>query len=299
MNMFQLNPAVAGVLRYDPLVINARQQGLKWEKSPGSQSVSYQSKFFKEKAYFNNKGFLNRGPNAFGKVGIGAGIFNYSYGAVSEIGFHIDYSYHVFIGNGRLSFGLAPVYLQFRANFQDDSFIFDENPDDVWLPQGNDPISVSFVDFNAGVHYYSETVTLGFSGLQLFNSSIHLTGQYGFPKTEYPILNPDLTRSLYAYGGYLFKISRTFQLEPLLMLKYNASDISKFRFDITTTAYLLNDFQAGVSYKWKDGIAAFIGIRLSKVQVRYLYELPLSGKTPRGFSSHMVQLGFNLWQKIK
>jgi len=299
MNFFQVNPAIAGVIRYDPLVINARQQGLKWEKSPGSQSVTYQSKLFKEKSYFTNRGFLNRGKNAFGKVGFGLGLFNYSYGTISQTGFHLDYAYHVYVGNGRLSFGLSPVFMLFRANFSDNSFVFDENPDDIWLPQGNDPISVSFIDFNAGVHYYSETVTLGFSCIQMFNSSIHLKGKYGFPSTEKPILNPDLSRSLYGYGGYIFNINRNFQVEPLVMLKYNANNINKFRFDVTTTAYILNDFQTGISYRWKEGVAAFIAIRLSKLQIRYLFELPLSGKIPPGFTSHMVQVGFNLGQKIQ
>jgi type IX secretion system PorP/SprF family membrane protein len=299
LNMFQLNPAAAGVIRYDPLVVNARQSGLKWELSPGSRSVTYQGKLFKEKAYFNNRGFLNRGENAFGKVGIGIGLFNYSYGSVSLTGFHVDYAYHVFMGNGRLSFGLAPVFLQFRANFSPNSFIFDENPDDVWLPSGSDPISVSFIDFNAGVHYYSETITAGFSCLQMFNSTIHLKGQYGFPNTEKPLENPDLSRSLYAYGAYRFTFNKEFQVEPMVMLKYNANQISPFRFDLTATAYLFNDFQTGISYKWNDGVAAFAGIRLNKIKVLYQFELPLSGKTPRGFTSHMIQVGYNFGQKIK
>jgi type IX secretion system PorP/SprF family membrane protein len=299
MNFFQVNPAVAGVSRYDPLVINARQQGLKWDKAPASQSVSWQGKLFKEKAYFTNRGFLNRGKNAFGKVGVGLGLFNYTYGSISQTGFHLDYSYHVFVGDGRVSFGLAPVFMQFRANFTDDSFHFDENPDDIWLPEGNDPISLSFVDFNAGVHYYSETLTLGLSCLQMFGSSIHLKGSYGFPSTQDPIINPDLSRSIYGYGGYMIKINRSFQVEPLVMLKYNSNTINKLRVDLTTTAYFMNDFHAGLSYRILDGVAAFTGVRMGLFQVRYLFELPLSGKTPRGFAAHMIQVGFNIGQKIQ
>jgi type IX secretion system PorP/SprF family membrane protein len=299
MNMFQLNPAIAGVNRYDPLIINARQQGMKWDKFPGSQSVTYHTKLFKEKDYFNYRGFLNRGKNAFGKVGFGGGLFNYAYGTVSQTGFHLDYSYHVFMGDGRLSFGLSTVFQQFRANFSGDSFIFDENPDDVWLPEGNDPISVSFIDFNAGVHYYSETLTLGFSCVQMFNSSIHLKGDYGFPTTENPVMNPDLSRSLYGYGGYRFNISRSFQVEPLVMLKYNANSINAFGADINATAYILENFQTGLSYRFNEGVAAFVAVRLSKLQVKYLFELPVSKYPPLGFTSHMIQLGFNLGQRIQ
>jgi hypothetical protein len=57
--------------------------------------------------------------------------------------------------------------------------------------------------------------------------------------------------------------------------------------------------QAGVSYQWTDGVAAFVGIRLDKLQVRYQFGYPLSGKTPRSFTSHMIQAGFSFGQKIK
>jgi hypothetical protein len=133
----------------------------------------------------------------------------------------------------------------------------------------------------------------------MFNSSIQLKGAYGFPSSEEPVLNPDLSRSAYGYGSYLFTINRSFRVEPQVMLKYNANKIHPFRFDLTTTAYLFDQFETGVSYRFGDGIAAFCAIRLNLVQVKYLFELPLSGHSPLGFTSHMIQLGFNLGQKIQ
>jgi len=299
LNFFQVNPAVAGVTRYDPLVFNARQQGLKWDHAPGSQSVTFQSKLFKEKSYFNQKGFLNRGKNAFGKVGLGGGFFNYSYGSVSQTGFHLDYSYHVYLANGRLSFGLSPVFMQFKANFNDDTFTFDENPDDLWQPQGNDPIRVSILDFNAGVHYYSDQLTLGFSCLQMFSSSIHLSGEYGFPTTQTKITNPDLTRSMYGYGAYLFTINRLFKIEPMLMLRYNENAVDPVKLSTTATGYIMDNLETGVSYQWSDELSVFAGVRMDQFAVRYLFEMPLSGKTPRGFNAHMIQISFVIGQKIK
>lgn len=299
LNFFQVNPAVAGVSRYEPLVFNARQQGLKWDHAPASQSVTFQSKLFKEKDYFNKQGFLNRGKNAFGKVGIGAGLFNYSYGSVSQTGFHLDYSYHIYVGNGRLSFGLSPVFMQFKANLSDDSFTFDENPDDLWQPQGNDPVSMSILDFNAGVHYYSDHLTLGFSCLQLFSSSISLKGEYGFPTTQTTITNPDLTRSIYGYGAYLFNINRSFKVEPMLMLRYNENAVNKLKLDMTATAYILDHLETGVSCQWNDEVSVFAGVHVSQFSVRYLFEMPLSGKTPRGFNAHMIQIAFVTGQRIK
>jgi len=296
MNFFQLNPATAGVVTLDPLVVNVRQPMFRWGdyRLPNSQSITFQSKLVKEKTYFNPRGFLNRGRNAFGKVGFGAGMFNYSYGNINQWGIHLDYAYHIFLGEGRMSFGLAPVLIFFRANFPDGSLIFHDNPDDI-LDQMEDPFKRSFLDFNAGIHYYSTTLTAGFSCLQLLNSRIHINGEYGFPgsvNSGDPI-NPDLSRTFYGYGGYAFTLNRNLRIEPFLMLKYNQNQTSRFRADLSASVYLFDSFQGGLTYKLLEGGAAFFGIRYNQFQLRYQFDFPLNGITPASFMAHMIQIGFD------
>ena len=306
MNFFQMNPAIAGVGSYEPLIINSKLAGNKWDngKLPGSYSATYQSKLFKEKSYFTKSGFLNRGKNAFGKVGIGIGLYKYSYGNVAQTGFHLDYSYHIFLAGGRLCFGLSPVFILFEANRADNSLYFpDINPDKFIMSVTLTPINVSIIDFNAGVHFYSETISAGFSCLQMTNSWIKI-GDYSPLSSEKTMLNPNLARSMYGYFGYRFNINRSFQIEPLLMIKYygnqyDRNSSNKLKFDINASAYLFKDFHIGISYKYKETSAIFCGVRLSNFQVRYLYEMPLSGKSPILFTSHMIQVGFNLGQKIQ
>lgn len=296
MNFFQVNPATAGVITLDPLVINARQSGLKWRgyNPPNSESITFQGKLFKEKSYFNQKGFLNRGQNAFGKIGLGMGFFNYSYGSIRETGVHLDYAYHIFVGDGRLSFGLAPVFIMFRANFPDGSLDFNENPDDVWN-SGLDPIKLYFLDFNAGVHYYSENLTAGFSCIQIFNSSLSFKGEYGFPNTEGSILNPDLSRTFYGYSGYAFDVygNGKLRIEPFMMLKYNDQAINRFRIDLTTSVYLNQNFQSGLTYKLNEGGAVFFGLRWNNFRIKYQFEFPINNTRPVSFTAHVLQVGFD------
>jgi type IX secretion system PorP/SprF family membrane protein len=292
MNFFQVNPATAGVTNLDPLVINSMVSGLRWEKYPTTQSITFQGKLFKEKSYYNNRGFLNRGKNSFGKLGLGIGLFTYSYGAIRQTGVHMDYAYHVFFGKGRLSFGLAPVLIIFSANIPNNSLIFNENPDDVWI-NDSDPIKLSFLDFNIGVHYYSSNLIAGFSCLQLLNSSIYFKGEYGLPTQESPILNPDLTRSLYAYSGYGFELDRNLRLEPLLLVKFNPNAMVKFRLDISTSLYLFENFQTGIVYRMKEGGGAFFSIKFGQFQIKYQFGFPINSVRPISFTQNTIQLGFN------
>ncbi len=297
MNFFQVNPATAGVISLDAFVVNSWQSGMKWEKFPRSQSVTFQGKLFKEKARFNKKAYLNRGKNVFGKVGVGLGLFNYSYGSIRQSGFHLDYSYHIFLGDGRLSFGLAPVFMMFDANFPANSLTFNYtgNQDDVWDPSAENQISLSFLDFNAGVHYYSETLTAGFSCIQLLNSSVAFKSKYGFPNFENPIQNPDMTRSFYAYSGYSFDLNRggNLRVEPFVMVRYNDNATRKLRLDLSTSVHLFKNYQAGITYKLLEGGSVFLGVRYNNIRIKYQFGFPLYSLQPFSFSSHMLQIGFD------
>lgn len=288
-NLLLLNPAIAGTGQFGTLTVNSRQQWVGWDGAPSSQSVTYHTKWAKSKTRFNPVGFVNKGKNSYSNVGIGAGFFHDSYGVFHLTGLHLDYSYHLYLSNGRLSFGLAPVLFQIRT-----SSIILADPNDPYL---NNPNKSYFMDFNAGAHFFNKNVYAGFSLIQLFNSSVKF-GNYGFPGNEKPSLNPDLARSAYAYGGYYFILNRSMNLkiEPMAVLKLNAQN--GFRFDLSTAVHLRDIFKAGLSYRWKEGLAIFTGIRLDNLSFRYQFEIPVSATVPNRFTSHMVQLAVNIGQPI-
>ncbi len=288
-NLFLLNPAVAGTGRYAQLSVQSRQQWVGWDGAPASQSVTFQSRVARSKNRFTPFGFVNKGRNTYSNVGAGGGFFHESYGVFGITGFHLDYSYNMFIGDGRLSFGLSPSFFQVGT-----TSIIMTDPNDPYL---SNPNKSYFVDFNAGMHYFTKEGYAGFSLVQLANSSVQF-GNYGYPGLEEPSLNPDLARSMYAYGGYFFTLSRELNLkvEPMGLIMLNGS--GGFRFDVSTTVHLRDMFNAGVQYRYNRGISIFAGARLDNLSIRYLFEIPVSADIPGRFTSHTIQLSMNLGQPL-
>ncbi len=289
-NMFLLNPAIAGTGRYGNLSLISRQQWLGWEGAPASQSVTYQSKWSKSRDRFNPLGFINKGQNIYSNVGLGGGFFHESHGVFQTTGIHLDYSYHLYSRKGRLSFGLSPSVFQIGS-----STIILADPNDPYL---QNPVKSYFVDFNAGMHYFTKLGYAGLSLVQLMNSAIKF-GNYGFPEIGDPSRNPDLARSAYAYAGYFFEINRSLKLkiEPMVLVKLNA--INGMRFDVSSTVHLLDKFNAGISYAYKRGLSVFAGVQLDNLSFRYLFEMPVSTDLPARYTSHMIQLSINIGQPIE
>ena len=288
-NLFLLNPALAGTLQYGTLSVNSRQQWAGWDGAPASQSVTYHTKWARSDARFTPWGFVNKGKNKFSNVGVGGGFFHDSYGVFHLTGIHLDYSYHLFLNQGRLSFGLSTSAFQIGT-----SSVVLPDPNDPYL---ENPNKSYFVDFNAGIHYFNKQGYAGFSLVQLANSSVKF-GNYGYPGNEKPSLNPDLARSVYAYGGYFFTLSQSLNLkiEPMALVKINAT--SGFRFDLSTTVHLSDMFHAGVSYRSKEGISLFTGVKLDNISLRYLFDIPVFTDVTGKFTSHTIQLALNIGQPI-
>ncbi len=293
INKFQMNPAIAGTERYSPVTISTRQQWVGFTKPPTTQAISFHTRIRAKNIRFTPKGFVNKGDRSFGNIGVGGGAFNYNYGAIAHTGIHLDYAYHVFIGNGKLGFGLAPVLYQFRLNKT--GFI---------LPDGNntDPLisgaineSILFFDANVGMHYYDDTNYAGLSIIQLFQSGVQF-GNFSFISEDHMSQNPDLARTIYTYYGKHLKLTGDITLEPSVYLKYNSRNGA--RFDVNTLAYFMETISTGVSFRYQEGLGILAGVRLDNLEFRYMFELPITSDMPNNFSTHQIMLRFVVGQPI-
>lgn len=293
INPFQTNPAIAGSERYMPLRISTRQQWIGINNGPGTQSVSLHKRFRAKNIRFTPTGFINKGKNSFGKVGVGGSVFNYAYGPIKHTGLSVAYAYHVFMGRGRLAFGLSPVLFQYSINKTGltlpDGDVYDPAIDDHPLE------SLIFLDAGAGMHYYDEQMYAGLSVIQLFNSGV-MFGELSFNSEDDMSENPDLARSFYTYAGGFIDFSRDLRLEPAVWLKYNAQ--SGPGFDIHAIFHLQDIFQAGLLYRFRQGAGLVAGVRLDNLQFRYLFELPVTADLPAKFTTHQIMINFNLGEPI-
>ena len=292
-NMFQMNPAIAGTERYMPLTLTTRQQWVGFSKAPTTKAISIHSRIRAKNIRFTPRGFVNKGAHSFGNVGVGGGAFDYSYGAISHTGIHLDYAYHIFIGDGRMAFGLAPVLYQFSLNKS--GFIMPDG--DVYDPliDGDVNESIIFLDANVGMHYYDETSYAGLSIVQMLQSGVQF-GSFSFIPEDHMNQNPDLARSIFTYYGKSFKLSPDFLLEPSVYLKYNRR--YGVRFDVNALIHIMNTVSTGLTYRFREGMGLMAGVRLDNVEFRYIFEAPLTSDIPNRFTTHQVMVRFYLGQPI-
>ncbi len=292
LNPFQTNPAIAGSQRYMPLTISTRQQWIGMSKAPSTQSISIHRRIRAKGIRFTPGGFINKGKNSFGRIGVGGSVFNYSYGAISHTGISLTYAYHIFVGKGRLAFGLAPSFFQYTLNKT--GFILPDGSNiDPAIETPNE--ALYFFDANAGMHYYSEKNYAGLSFIQILNSSVQL-GDLSFISEDQMSQNSDLARTMYAYYGQYINFTKDFMFEPSVWLKYNAQ--SGMGFDVNAIFHLQDAFQAGLTYRYQEHIGLIMGIKLDNLQIRYLFEAPISSKVPNRFTSHQIMIRFNLGEPI-
>ena len=288
-NPFSVNPALAGTSRYSPLYLSYRQDWLGIAGSPKFQSITYHQSILEKRQRFNPRGFLNRGDNSFGKVGLGGGVFNVSAGAVNQIGLHMDYAYHVYLDQGRLSFGLAPMYHQFIINKSKLIPPDGSTPDPVLDNSAREVIH--FLDVNAGVHFFGEHLTTGMSVVQLFNSGAWF-GDLSFDTMEDTFKNYWLNRSIYAYGSYRISLGDDVVLEPGIFGRYAAS--TGFGFQGNLMIILMRDYQMGILYRYREAVGFYAGIRVGPVIFRYQFESPVGSAIPGRFVTNQVGAGYLL-----
>ena len=293
INHFQMNPAVAGTQRYAPLTVNTRQQWVGFTKAPTTQAISFHSRIRDKNTRFTPRGFVNKGVNSFGNIGVGGGAFNYSYGAIAHTGIHLDYAYHIFIGQGRMAFGVAPVIYQFRLNKTGFTLPDGDNMDP--LISGDINESMIFLDANVGTHYYDETNYAGLSIIQLLQSGVQF-GNFSFISEDHMSANPDLARSVYAYYGKHLMINRDIELEPSVYLKYNSRN--GVRFHVNTLVHMLKSFSAGLTFRYQECMGILAGAKLDNWEVRYMFEAPISSDMPNNFTTHQIMLRFRVGQPI-
>lgn len=289
MNPFLTNPAFAGSTAKRPLNITARQQWLGIKGAPSWQSATWHTDLNAKKQHFNPRGFVNKGDNSFGNIGVGAGLFNVKYGAISHTGVHVDYAYHVYLANGRLSFGLAPQYHQYVVNKA--GFIHPDGSVPDPLIDGDRKEVIHFIDVNAGIHYVSDKFFAGFSAVQLLNSIVSF-GDLSFTSSGALNENPYLSQSLYLYGGLTPIMNKAFSLEPSALLKYNGQ--SGFGFQINLMAAFNQNLQAGLLYRFKESAGFFAGVRIGDLVFRYQFEAPFGTAVLTRFTTNQVMVGYLL-----
>ena len=282
-NGFLLNPAMAGSRIYTPVRLTLRQQWAGIEGAPQTQAISFHKNFGDQCTTCDATGnSLARRSKQKG-VGIGAYVFNDSYGAISRTGIELSYAYHLELSRQyygkrgtRLSFGLGGVFYQYKF-------------DGDYIPVG-DPLYtgadiVSYIpDANFGVYLYNDSYFVGLAIAHLFESSVKM-GDAGFN-------NDIMLRHYYFSAGYTFDINNQVSFEPSAIIR-RTMDSDNY-IDITAKLYVRSLWLA-VSYRTNNQIVGMIGANFAHYYLGYSYDYYTDNALASNSNgTHEITFGVNL-----
>ncbi len=262
LNMYDVNPAVAGSEEGLPLAFSFRKLWSGFEGSPSLQNLSAHMEVAEH-------------------MGVGAKIFNFTAGPLRRTGFEATYAYHLPLNDGtqKLAFGLSGLFYQY---FLDINSLNLEDPNDAALAAATDKMIVPDISF--GMYYYGPNYFLGLAIPQLFGRRVDL-------KTD-KLLEQRQVRHYIIHGGYRFNATSELQLEHSVMVKF--LDDGQFQADLNLRAVYQEMVSLGLSYRTGDAIAVMAGYNHGPFQIGYCYDITLSDIRTVSSGSHEIMLIYKL-----
>ena len=235
------NPAISGSKDYNQFTMQTRQQWLGFEGAPLSANISYH-------------GSLNN------RSAMGGYLEHDRTNPSNQTNLQINYAYHVPLNadNTYLSFGLGAKAMYYYLNF-----------DAGELPPGNDPAynDQSYENFlgdaSSGLYLYNEKFHLGYSVINMLQSSFNKEAGDGFGRNVEE-------RIYYGMAGYKFKIDRDWYVEPSFLLRHRENGNKEYNF--STRVFYMDQIWTGLSVRSNKSLSLFVGTNSNKIQFGYSFD---------------------------
>jgi type IX secretion system PorP/SprF family membrane protein len=284
-NKYLFNPAVAGCEQIPVIQLSAYEQWIGFEGAPKFHTVTFDTRIFQETREPRRNIRLKFKLFKPGTVGTGVQIFNEKYGTLSHTGLTATYSYHMKLGEHRLSFGFSPVLsnLGLRSS---DIILSDDQFDE--LVEGKNTRRW-IVDFDFGVYLVKDEYFAGYSVHHLSRSALQWGGT-----TDADYL---IGRQHYFMGGYRYKYSEKLLFEPSMLIKI--SEDRKDQIDINLKCNITDKYWCGISYKTSKTLSVFGGLQYDRYLFCYAFDMTLTPIRKFNYGSHELLLAVQLGQTIK
>lgn len=258
-NGLVLNPAYTGYKDVLDLTLVCRNQWVGFEGSPKTSTFSIQT------------------PLKNDRVSIGGYIYNDRLGPINLTGFMFNYNYKIRLRESTLSFGAQGGFVQNYLNINDIK-LKDENDLNIYNTNKFTP------DFNFGIYYQHRKWFLGLSSKHLFEDLL-------LPQNDYYTPYELLSRHLYLYNAYLFKINKI-NIKPSLLVKYTKN--APISIDINTNVYLNDKIMIGASYRTNiNPIVLLCEINIKeRFKIGYSYDLGINDLSYHNMGSHEIMLNW-------
>jgi type IX secretion system PorP/SprF family membrane protein len=275
MNSFLINPAVAGNDGLSSISLTAREQWLGFENSPRTVAVSGQTRLLKTSPMNRRRPMAKRSPlfSRNGNVGLGGYVYNDRNGIIDRTGFQGSYSYHIWMNQNQLSFGVSLTAFQLRLDERNSVLHNDNDP----LLNGSKN-SLFVPDVNIGAYFTNPNYYIGFSSAQLLQSALKF-GSDGYKDFR-------MLRHYYLMSGYGIFMENGFTIEPSIMVQ--ATFESSVQADFNARLYYRDDYWGGVSYRTSGAIIMMGGVKVDRFYFGYAFDYSLSSIRKHSFGSHEI-----------
>ena len=265
VNDMAINPAISGSKTYNPLTIQTRQQWLGFEGAPLTSNISYH-------------GALNNRSAMGGYL-----MFDKAFPTM-QANLHVNYAYHIPLDYDKvnLSFGLGAKVMYHNLNFNTGN-----------LPPGDDQaFSTSSYDkvlgdASSGFYLYGHNFYVGFSMLNMFQSSFNTPVEYSpYSNAEY--------RNYFGMAAYRFNIvNNDWHIEPSFLIRKMQFQSSET--DLTTRIFYLENSWGGITYR-SNGTAIFaFGFGINNMHISYSYDHTFSGEIMQyTYGTHELGISFRI-----
>lgn len=261
-NDYAYNTGVAGTKANLRVSLGARKQWVGFSGSPGIQNITFQGRVAKA-------------------IGLGAQIYNDSWGLSRRTGANLGVNYILSINNEiDLSLGVSAIINQFSINREK---AVTEVPNDVAVYDGLQ--NQLFPDAGFSAYLNSKNYYFGVSALNLIEIKSDLVNSL--------TSNNYLNRTLYLMGGGNFDVTDDISVEPSFIFGHTFSGLSQTQIDVR--GVYKNIGWLGAGYRLKDALVINAGVYVKTFTIGYSYDFTTSQfKNVLGGGSHEVFVAFDI-----
>lgn len=263
-NGLAINPAYAGSCETLSATAHFRSQWTGFEGAPVTQSFSM------------------HGPLRNDKVAPGLMVLHDKVGVTSLTTFAPSYAYRIhYAGHGVLSLGI-------QANISNAKVMFSElnptNESDVAL---NRNVHRWHPNFGVGAYYYTNKYYIGLSVPMLLKNDFSTDTDSDANDNSIGEMRPFFALT----GGCVFAINPDLALKPNIMLRSNYA--APVTMDLNTNIYFMETVGLGVSYRWKESVAAIAEIFITEnVRMAYSFDFIVNNINKAATGSHEIMLNY-------
>lgn len=279
LNEFLINPSVAGIDGMTTINLSGRKQWVGFQHTPETYSASISSRILKSPFKVVKSKVKD---SRKGRVGLGASFISDKNGAIQRTSLQLTYSYHIFIHNSQLSFGLSGSTTQFKI---DEKLAEFKDADPMNSVMGK---STYVPDAGVGINWSAEVYNIGLSVCNILQSPIKF-GDFSVKPKE---LRNIRQYTLYGYYRSDFQRNSDWEWEPSILIRGNENlQISS---DISSRFIYRREYWAGLSFRTSGEFILLLGLKLNKVIFGYSFDYGYNEISQMTYGSHEISMAVKL-----